>query len=132
MELTAENVEKILSDCLCENDDDMSQAKKISVITATFSFVPEKLEEHKEDIKQLLDQLPDNFKLNEGGGWSFLNAVKRNDGVQWAEHRDVEMLLALGIATDQAEFLMTSQFWPSLPGGMPYFAVIDQGGDSEN
>ena len=37
------------------------------------------------------------------------------------------ILIVLGIATAQARWLMPRDMWPSLPGGMPYFAVGTSG-----
>ena len=85
-------------------------------------FHPQRLESHKAEIKQLLAQLPHQF--NEGGGWTFLNACVTEAGDQWGEHRNIDQLLMLGVASKLAEYCMPREFWPVLPGGMPYFKVV--------
>lgn len=78
-------------------------------------------------IAHMLDQLPDEFKTTGGGGWSFLQACMTVDGDQWTGlHMDMEKLVMLGIAAGKVKWSMPKEFWPSLPGGMPYF-VIDTG-----
>ena len=71
-------------------------------------------------------QLPSQFRLfTEGGagGWSFLNAHEDKDGVQWGEHKVIEVLVCLGIAVGHARFLLPRKMWSMAPGGMPYFCV---------
>ncbi|MGZ8173004.1 hypothetical protein [Methylobacter sp.] len=127
MELTAKNVEAVLFDCLFGDDDkEMSNAVMAEGIIHTFALHPERLEKRKEDIRHMLDCLPDNFKESVGGGWSFLQACMTKDGVHWGEHRDMERLFALGIATGQVKQLVPRARWAGLPGGMPYYAVCDQ------
>ncbi len=121
--LTAANVEKVFTDCLFRIDEDTTNAKVIECVVHTFGFNPDRLMPHKEEISSMLNELPDNFKKDIGGGWSFLNACMTKDGIQWGEHKDIEMLLALGIATGLADMLMPRDMWPILPGGMPYFSV---------
>ncbi len=122
--LSAENVEAVLLDCLFrENEEDTSQAVVVEGVVNKFGFHPQRLESHKAEIAELLEGLPNEFKESKGGGWSFLNACMTHDGIHWGEHRNVEQLLVLGIATKQAKFLMPRSMWNSFPGGMPYFSV---------
>lgn len=123
MKLTSANVESVLKDCLFNKGEDQTGATEASCITAKFFFHPGRLETHKAEIKELLDQLPVEFQTNSGGGWSFLNACVTRDGEQWGDHAYMEALLALGIATKQAKILLPRPLWSALPGGMPYFAV---------
>lgn len=123
MELTAQNVEVIFLDCLFRDGEDASKAKIVNGVVTDFGFHPERLENRKPEISELLDRLPDEFHANKGGGWSFLNACLTKSGEHWGEHRNIEQLLALGIATEQAKILMPREMWKLFPGGMPYFAV---------
>ena len=86
------------------------------------AFHPQRLESHKAEIRQLLAQLPHQF--SEGGGWSFLNACVTEAGDQWGEHQNIDQLLMLGVASKLAEYCLPREFWPVLPGGMPYFKVV--------
>ena len=124
--LTAENVETIFRDCLFRDGEDTSQAKIVEGVVSKFGFHPTRLETHKSEIAEMLDGLPDEFRADKGGGWSFLNARMTKSGDQWGEHRNIEQLLTLGIATEQAKMLMPREMWNVLPGGMPYFAVCAQ------
>lgn len=121
--LTAKNVESIFLHCLFKKDEDTSNAIIVEGVVGKFGFHPDRLIEKKAEIAELLEQLPDNFKAESGGGWSFLNACMTNSGDQWGEHRNIEQLLTLGIATDQARILMPRKMWSMFPGGMPYFSV---------
>lgn len=89
----------------------------------SFGFNPSRLAEHKQEIKEMLECLSDEFRADKGGGWSFLQACVTKDGDQWGEHQNINELLALGIATGQAKILMHRELWSALPGGMPYFVV---------
>lgn len=125
MNLTAENVSTVFMDCLFRDEENKSNPVLAEAILSTFGFHPERLESHRNDIKELLAWLPTQFREggNDGGGWSFLNACMTREGDQWGEHRNIEQLLALGIATGQAKILMPRQMWSVFPGGMPYFSV---------
>jgi hypothetical protein len=121
--LNSQDVENIFKDCLFKEGEDQSNAKIVNGIMNKFGFNPERLIIHKQEIAKMLDELPDQFKKNSGGGWTFLNACMTKDNIQWGEHRNIEQLLSLGIATEQAAYLMPREMWNVLPGGMPYFVI---------
>jgi hypothetical protein len=123
MKLTAENVNTVFKDCLFKEGEDTASHVKAQVVMNTFGFHPKRLESHRADIKEMLAGLPPEF--SKGGGWSFLNACMDKDGAQWGEHRDIDILLALGIATGQARIDFPRELWSALPGGLPYFTVIE-------
>lgn len=130
MKLTANAVAEILSDCLytdeeIPNGEPPEDAVLVEGVLSNFGLHPGRLETHKAEIAELLAQLPTNFQPlpDGGGGWSFLNACMTEGGVQWGEHRDIERLVVLGIATEQASFSMPRDMWSILPGSLPYFGV---------
>lgn len=123
MKLTAKNVEAVLIDCLFKEGEDTSNPVIAEGIIRGFGFHHQRLESHRNDIKEMLSELPDEFHTDKGGGWSFLNACMTRDGVHWGEHMNIEQLLVLGIATGQAKTLMPRDMWKAFPGGMPYFSV---------
>jgi hypothetical protein len=133
MKLTTENVKNIIMDCLFTEEEMkkytqkelMQKAVKVKGVITEFGLNPDRIKTHKEDIMKMLNQLPDEFHKNTGGGWSFLNACNTKDGTQWGEHRNMEELFVLGIASNQAAYLMPRELWKSLPGGMPYLVVGD-------
>ena len=126
MELTADNVETVFMDCLFDKGEDTSNAVIADGVLSKLGFNPNRLEKHKIEIKELLSNLPDSFKTSGGGGMSFLNACVDKNGEQWGEHRNIEQLLVLGVATKQAKVLLPREHWNNLPGGMPYFCVITE------
>ncbi len=130
MELTSENVDKVALDCLYPDSYSLEEAvregKMVEGIVTNFVFQPAKLIEHTEDIKSMLLQLPDEFKASKGGGWSFLNACNRSDSVQWTGlHAQMETLFMLGMAIGFVTIPLPRDFWPLLPGGVPYFVIND-------
>lgn len=125
MLLTSDNVETIFLTCLYQDEDkDRSNAIIVEGITMNFGFHPEHIEENKELIYSLLKELPDEFQMDIGGGWTFLNACNDKDGNLWGEHRNIEQLLALGIAIEKAKYLLPRDLWKALPGGMPYIGIL--------
>lgn len=118
--LTAENVERIIKDSLNGKEDG---AIIVDGVIRKFGFSPDKIAAHKDEIVGMLHELPSEFQMSSGGGWSFLNMCMTRDGIQWGEHRDMEGLCALAIAADAGKFLMPREMWEMLPGGMPYFGV---------
>jgi len=138
MELTQKNVDEVVKDCMPKDGeitaaqaqdilDGKTQSDKfilVKGIVSTFAFVREKIEKHKEDIRSMLSELPENFRKDKGGGWTFLNACNRADGVQWTGfHRDMEALFCVGIAADLVEWTAPREMWEVMPGGVPYVAI---------
>jgi len=138
MELTADNVQAVVRDCLyrtADLDDERrppEDAVMVQGVTATFGFHPKRLEGHRADVLDLLGQLPDSFRKDKGGGMSFLQMCNTHDGQQWTGlHRSMEDLLLLGIGLGLAGFCAPKALWPMLPGGMPYVWISADGGPHE-
>jgi len=121
--LSAQRVNEIFLDCLFRGDETTPGNGFVEAVRLKVGFHLARLEAHKAETMELLLQLPDEFRKSSGGGWSFLNACITKQGNQWGEHSDVDKLLALGIATDQAQIQIAREFWPVVPGGLPYFVV---------
>ena len=136
MELTSENVRTLFMDCLLNKKDGEEPPKETLVegLVRKFVFRRDSIEKHANDIKDLLDQLPNQFTEDGGGGWTFLEMCTRKDGTQWGEHRNCEELLCLGIASGWVKFLLPREIWGALPGGVPYFVInkerVKQNADS--
>lgn len=90
-------------------------------LVSKYGFHPDRLESHREDVREILKQMPDQFMKNGGGGWSFLNLCNTKDGVQWGEHRDMESLCCLAIGLGMGEWQMKSMA-ATMPGGMPFIS----------
>ncbi len=123
--LSAKRVTEVLKQCLYPDGTETppDDAKIVEGVIHNYGFDPVRLEKYRSEISTMLSELPDEFKKDSGGGMSFLNACMTKDGTHWGEHRDIEQLLVLGIATDQAKILMPRKMWGMLPGGMPYFVI---------
>ena len=128
MKLEAQAVEAIMMDCLYREDEVVNCQPPeghvmVDGIVARFAFHPGRLQQHKQTICLLLAELPIEFHKNTGGGWSFLNACFDKTGRQWGEHRNMEQLVVLGLATGLVEYCLPRELWSALPGGLPYFVV---------
>lgn len=126
-----EKIKAILIDCLYRDEElskDGSQPEgfvSAEVVMTTFGFHPGRIASHRAEIREQLDGLPEPFREDKGGGWSFLNACMNRDGQLWTgEHRMIDCLLALGVASGQAKILLPRKMWSVMPGGMPYFVVL--------
>lgn len=132
--IDAEQLEHIFLTCLFTEQE--TEGKKVEAlkgigvlvegITATFCFVAERIEEYRDKIDSMVEQLPDAFWEARGGGYSFLNACHDREGHQWGEHRNMEQLVVLGIAIGRMEYCTPRSLWDSLPGGMPYVVVREK------
>ena len=89
-------------------------------IVLMYAFHPERIKAHKEEIRALLNEMPDDFHRRKGGGMSFLNLCVDKHGVHWAEHRTMDTLVCLGIAAGMASYCFPRDMWSMFPGGMPY------------
>jgi hypothetical protein len=129
MKLTAENVDATYNLCLFEeNETDRSEFVKGEGIRLVTGFHPKKLESQKQNIIDMLSELPDEFQQTKGGGMSFLNMCNDKYGRQWADlHQTMEKLVMLGNAVGAVVFLMPKEMWSVLPGGMPYLMVNSPG-----
>ncbi len=124
MKLTANNVTTILRDCLFKDGESQDNPIFVEGLVSDFGFHPKRIESHKENIIDMLSQLPENFRIDKGGGWSFLQACDDNNGNQWGEHRNMEALFVLGLAIQKVKLVTPKEMWPALPGGMPYYAIL--------
>lgn len=127
MNLTSENVSNTFLACLYKDTPSLTppdDALAITGITVTAWFDKKSLEEKKEDIKKLLDQLPEAFFVGKGGGWSFLNACDNRQGLLWTgEQRVMQELFLLGEAIGCVKACISRDMWPALPGGVPYYVI---------
>ena len=129
MELTAEKVNEIFMDCLFKEEEvvegePVPELIKVEGIVHTFGLHPGRVESHKEEIVDLLMELPTTFQRNVGAGWSFLNACHTKDRELWTGlHERMEQLFVLGMAINKVKYLLPRAMWKGLPGGMPYLVI---------
>lgn len=118
-----EQVDDLVLDCLNGKEEG---ALKVEGLVHGFGFNPEKIQQHRDEIKALLDLMPLEFhpvQLGGGGGHSFLNLPCDREGNQWGEQRDAEALLCLGIAAGMATILVPRELWSMFPGAVPYCGI---------
>lgn len=133
--IEATRVEEIFLDSL-HTDEEVEKFGKeeltgsatiVEAIMNTFAFHTERLQSHKEEVKEMLAELPDQFQQKEGGGWSFLNFCVTKDGKQWTGlHLRMEQLLAVSIGLGLMKIQMPRELWRAFPGGMPYIVVLEE------
>jgi len=125
--LTPDGVNTIMTKVLFTKDEATNgvpkDRKDVEGLVNSFSFHPERLKEAKPEIDALLAELPDNFRKDKGGGWSFLNGCEDRHGNLWTGlHSTIEALVCLGIGVDSASWL-GKEMADIMPGAVPYFEV---------
>ena len=130
-ELNTENVDRIFADCMFHSHEECKKeglhffVRSIQNPNVYVEFHPERIENHRMEIREMLLQLPDAFFKDKGGGASFLQAACTKNGELWTGfHTEVEKLCLLGLASKQMRLLTPdTDIWQMLPGGMPYLRV---------
>lgn len=121
LELTAANVFGVLCDCFFKEEElkngvpIVDEYVSVDGIARKFGFNKERLFGHKQDIIDLIDQLPDFSE-----GVSFLNLPFTKDGLQWGEQINAEQLIVLGIGVGVLEELLPRKDWVFCPGSVPF------------
>ncbi len=125
--LTGDTVRAIYISCKRIKGDgigDVSVHETVQGIERTEDFHAGRLDENRQAIIDLLNELPEQFHKRGGGGWTFLNACNDKNGRQWTGfHYEMEMLFMLGMAAGYVSELMPRDLWQILPGGMPYYMI---------
>lgn len=122
--LSAERVISVFEDCLSIHKVAGQNTIMAEGIMINVFFDRKKVEEHRQEIHEMLADLPDNFKSSGGGGYSFLNMCLDRHGTQWTGiHETQEQLVQLGIAIGEVEYCLPRDYWPAFPGGVPYLTV---------
>jgi hypothetical protein len=113
-------VQTMIQECLSGSKD---VGIPVEGVMATYVLLPEKLAQHRAEIVSMLEQLPEEFFTDGGGGWSFLNLCQTADGDLWTGmHQTVDVLCVLAFGLDLGKWLMPRPIWSALPGGLPYVA----------
>lgn len=120
-----EKVEKLFKDCLykeedLENEKPKNKPIKVEGICMNVWFNPVYVEKNKNEINKLVNNLHPNFKE----GWSFVNLNLDKKSNQWTgNHRTMELLLLLGLATGKMEYCCSREMWSFLPLKLPYVRI---------
>lgn len=122
--IDSDRVALIYSNCLFENHQDTEDKIFVEGIIHDVEFDSKLLNDFKNEIETMLNELPDEFKETSGGG--FLNACNDKHGNQWTGlHFRMEQLFSLGIAIKKVKYLMPKNMWKMFPGEIPYLVVLD-------
>jgi hypothetical protein len=122
--LTADRVNHVFQDCLFKDNEDESMRVLADIGPRTVSFHLDRLNGHRQEIHDMLDQLPDQFMFSKGGGFSILMAGLDKHNEVWSELNQevVHRLILLAVASEEGEYIPTVEMIPApLPG--PCFAV---------
>lgn len=123
MQLSSQNVDSLFRTLLFEqeelspNGNPPDDAILVDGVRMRVGFHKGRTLEHKEDIVSLLDQLTPDLK----DGVSLLSLCQDRDGRLWGQHRDVDLLMMLGMAVDCIVYCAPRDMWEKLPGGLPYY-----------
>lgn len=122
--INANKLEKIFNDCLFLGTESTESKVHVIGIGSEYHFHPERLESHREEIKEILSNLNPTFFKSGGGGWSFLNMCNDKNDEQWTGfHSRMSQLMVLGMGLDLVSYLMPREMWGMFSGGMPYIVV---------
>ena len=125
MKLTTKNVTDIFTACLFKEGENTENKVLAEGVTTTANFNSLRLEQKKDSIINLLDQLPEKFMAGKGGGYSFLMMCMDKSDVQWTGlHSVQDQLVCLGLAIERVHFLFPRDWWQYMYGGVPYLTVI--------
>lgn len=144
MELTSDNVEAVTKDCVytdwelppaVDKDSLPADAVVVEGVINTYAFNPERLEQHRDDVKTMIEELPRQFFPDGGGGWSFLNLCTtqkaldagRGDEIWTGLHLIQERLYCLAAGLGMAKIQVPRELWGALPGGVPYMTFSPDG-----
>lgn len=125
--LSPARVEEIFKACHTDAEEPADNLVLVDAITWKAYLDIGKLAEHHDEIVEMLMELPEQFRESGGGGWSFLQACDDRHGVQWTGfHMIMAMLFALGEGIGKVKSLLPRDMWVALPGGMPYYVILDK------
>jgi len=133
--ISDERVNSIIRDCLFSSEEIEDGKPKnpedmivVEGVMNSYGLHRGRVDSHKSEIVSFLEQLPDMFMKDVGGGWSFLKASDTKEGEQWTGlHRTMDALFVLGMALGKVKFATPRKKWNELPGCMPYMIVDLEG-----
>ena len=118
-------VTALFEQALSNNETDMV----VEGILHSYRISKDAVERDRAVIKAWITDLPLEFLMEHGGGWSFLNLCRDRNGEQWSGlHMVCEQLFVLAASLNMAKILLPRSMWSTLPGGVPYLAFTLQPG----
>lgn len=126
MKLTSELVHNTFMNCLFDEGESTEGYIAAQGVSLNIGFHPQRVEENKEVINEMLNDLPDTFKENGGGGMSFLNLCYDKEDTLWTgSHNVTDELVCLGLAVGRISFCTPREMWKCFPSGLPYLTVLN-------
>lgn len=145
-ELSPENVARIVTLCVLRPADREAMALGEEVktvlsqsVTHLYEFHEARLREHEPEIRAMCDRFDPKFKETGGrGAWyGFANCLvypetyeESKTSLTWGPSLHTGYLVALGIAVGKIKWLSPPETWKELPGGLPYFVVLAEPGET--
>jgi len=123
--LKAEPVGKVFKDCVMPRNSGNYMVVSVPGITGTrvVSFDLAKLEEHRAETTNLVNQLPAEFKTAAGASFNGTNRNHRGD-IWCRDESDREKLVQLGIALGIVELVEPRERWAYLPRQRPSIRIV--------
>lgn len=127
MSIDAVRVEAILKDCMYKEIAPENKYIMVYSCLTRIGLNPDKIEQHRNEIYEMLKQLPTAFwdSPTGGGGYTFLALPTDKDGNQWGGQQHADMLMTLGLAAGYIQYLFPIEMWRELPGGVPYIVIYE-------
>ena len=123
--ITASNMSELVSkafqECLFKEKEDTINPVIVKGIRNNFEFHPKRLEEQRELVTVLVTELPEKLKKV---GYTFMSFCMNKNGEFWTDdYRVCEQLIVMAIGLDLMSYIMSSEMWAILPGGLHYIIV---------
>lgn len=117
MDLRAQNVKRVYEACLLQDHEDGAEFVTAECY-ATAHFHGARLRDSRQDIADMLAELPDRFRTYEGA--EFFAASENRAGWRWVgtdevAHWEIEMLVLLGRAIGAVEYIIPREDWTDFP-----------------
>jgi hypothetical protein len=122
----AKTVNEIFMDCLYEEKDlpeDKSTPKDAVLaegLTLNVGFHPEKLKSHRQEIIEVIKEMPDAFIKGNAEPIDCHFYLHRGLKKCALQHQTMEELVLLAIASELGGYCLPRETWSALPGGVPY------------
>lgn len=124
--LSDQVVNEIFRGCLHQHGDNPLTTTPVQHITHEVArFNQPRLDNHRQEIHQLVSQLSNNFRKD--GGASYFYSQLDREGHRWTRFEPIqERLVQLGFAIGEIEFVHERRYWPALYQGRPLLYITQR------
>jgi len=127
--INVENLNKIFNSAIINKKTSVTEEfVEVEGVTGLHKLRKKALNDNKQQIIDMLRELPDPFMEHTGGGRTFLNGCMTKDqqDIWTGLQSNVEQLLLLGLGIGKIKYTIQKEFWGILPGGVPYFMILGE------